>query len=339
MIELQAEDIRRFAASIGIPSIGFAKPVPGPEAQQLKAWLEKKFHAGMGYFEKDIRVRTLEEPLLPGQKAMVICLFPYPALLMSPHVSAYALFPDYHRYLNRKLSELKQLVELKAPGIAVRVFADSSPVMEKPLAVRAGLGFQGKNTLLISPEYGSYCFLGGLILDCEIADDSRSSVVPEGCGSCRLCIDACPTQALSGEGLDGRRCLSYHNIENRGEIPDDIQDEMGMRVFGCGICEQVCPKNHGAKQGNYPDWQGEKQLAQRDLKGLFDDCFKGFGKHFGETPIHRLGKKRLMRNLLVAMGNSGQNDYISCVEKCADEPGLEKYAARAMRKLGNKGSE
>jgi epoxyqueuosine reductase len=219
MNDLHAADIREFAASVGIFPIGFAKPLPGAEAEKLKAWLKKGCHAGMGYIEKDAAIRTFEQTLLNGQKSLVIGLFPYPALLESSHISSYALFPDYHTFLNKKLLELKKFVEAKVPGVGARVFADTSPVMEKPLAVRAGLGFQGRNTLLVNPEYGSYCFIGGLILDCDIAGQEAPPAAPDECGDCRLCLDACPTRALSDNGLDARRCLSYHNVENRGDMP------------------------------------------------------------------------------------------------------------------------
>jgi epoxyqueuosine reductase len=285
----------------------------------------------MRYFNRDFETRVMRLPLLAGQKSAFLFSFPYPAILDSPHFSCYALFEDYHLVIGRKLAELERFLKERLPGIKARAFVDTLPVMEKPLAAIAGLGFQGKNTLLITPSGGTYCFIGGILTDHAFKLDAREPV--DGCGRCKKCIDACPTQALSDKGLDARRCLSYHNVENRGEVPVSIQDKMGERVFGCGICEKVCPRNGRIQEGRYDDWEGDRDLAAMDLAGIYEKTMSGFAKTFSGTPMLRLGKKRFLRNIAIAMGNSDKKEYIFHVKVMLEDDYCAPYAKHALEKL------
>ncbi len=327
------EDVNRFAKEIGIPVIGMCRIGIGKEKDRIREWIDKGFAADMDYMKRTIDIRCLDNPIIENQKSVIICLFSYPARLKSKHISSYALFPDYHDYVKNKLGKLEDFIKSIVQGIHTKTFSDTLLIMEKPLAVKAGLGFQGKNTLLISPEFGSYCFIGGIIIDVELPGCDNVQICGSECGSCRACIDICPTKALSEQGLDARLCISYHTIENRGQIPHEIKDKMGECVFGCGLCETVCPKNNGIKAWSYPDWLGDEELAQESLLDLHTRCAKGFKKNFKGTPILRIGKKVFLRNLLIAMGNSKIKEYILIIENYLSDEYLSSYAEEALRKL------
>ena len=292
--------IKAHALKTGIPLIGFCAPGLPDDGKRLDEWLEKGCEAGMAFMRKNVQVRKGEYPLLPGQKTVIICGFPYPCRDISRPIAPYGLLRDYHAVVGVRLAELETFIRALAPECRTRAFVDTLPVMERAYAGKAGLGAIGKNTMLINPGCGSSLFLGGIMTDLEIEPDFPDS--RDICGSCRKCIEACPTGALSEYRLDARRCLSYHTIENRGDLPADIRQAMGKRAFGCGICEKVCPLNRPVVKED-PEWGFQREIAESGLDGLLEKAEKGFRRYFGKTPVCRTGRKRFMRNLRIAVGN------------------------------------
>ncbi|MFH0922144.1 MAG: tRNA epoxyqueuosine(34) reductase QueG [Fibrobacterota bacterium] len=308
-------EIKAFASQAGIPAIGFCRPeLTEEERARFRAWLDAGGAAGMASLSRNIGQRLMETPLLDGQRSVVMCGFPYPTDGERAFVSDYALLDDYHVRVNGKLGALGALIKKRWPDAVCRAFVDTSPVPEKLLAARAGLGFIGKNSLLIHPQHGTRLFLGGLLTTLDIMPDAP---VTGGCGTCDVCVYACPTAALSEQGLDARLCLSYHTIENKGEIPEPARSQIRNKVFGCSACEQVCPKNSAAGRGEYPEWNRSHALAEADLQTLARMCGESFRKHFGHTPVYRTGRKALLRNITIAVGNTGKKEYISNDRKVA----------------------
>jgi epoxyqueuosine reductase len=231
-------------------------------------------------------------------------------------IAAYAQRRDYHEVLKGKLKELGGFLSAKADA-RVKVFCDTAPVMEKALAEAAGLGWQGKHTVLISREAGNWLLLGAIYTSAEFAPDAPGE---DRCGSCRACLDICPTAALPAPyRLDARRCLSYLTIEHPGPIPEEFRGAMGNRVFGCDDCLAVCPWNKFAKQAAETRLAARDDLAAPDLGALAALDEAGFRRFFAGTPVKRTGRDRFLRNVMIALGNSG-------------EPGL---AASASARLGD----
>jgi len=293
------------------------------------------------FLEKTAPTRLLKSEWLVGQTHAIITLLPYPKLFDSPHITPYALFDDYHRQFRQKLLEFQRQLKQHFPSAEFRPFVDSEPVLEKPLALLAGLGFIGRNTLLVNPKYGSRCFIGGLFTNAAFSkpntlpDSSHSEDAKDSCGSCHRCVKACPTHALTDNGLNVEQCISYQTIENRTTLPDSVSSSMGEKIFGCGECERVCPKNKGIKLPNQPNWPLYTSLASATLEQLLQDASQQFDEVFIGTPLHRLGKRSLIRNILTAMGNSGKKRYIELVEPFLLHASHQQVAEMALKKLRN----
>jgi epoxyqueuosine reductase len=218
-------------------------------------------------------------------------------------ISVYAQGRDYHDVLKGRLKLLAGFMLARAGGGAVKVFVDTAPVMEKPLAEAAGLGWQGKHTNLVSRGFGSWLFLGAILTDLDIAPDAREA---DHCGSCRACVDACPTQAFPAPyRLDARRCISYLTIEHKGPIPEEFRAAIGNRIYGCDDCLAVCPWNKFAREAREAKLAASASLSApslADLARLDEDAFR---KLFAGTAVKRIGHARFLRNVAIAIGNSG----------------------------------
>lgn len=271
------------------------------ETRRLESWLNQGFQGQMSYLENHFDKRVDPSKLVPGAKSVVSLAYNYfnpetQADAQAPKISMYAYGKDYHKVVRKKLDLLMAFVRDTFGQVEGRVFVDSAPVLERDLARRAGLGWIGKNTMLINPRKGSYFFLGEMIIDLDLAYDDPMT---DYCGTCRRCIDACPTDAINQNGyfMDGSKCISYLTIELKDEIPYEFRGRMENRMFGCDICQQVCPWNrfsepHGESQFlPSGEWMG---MTNNEWKALTEETF---GRLFGGSAVKRAKYEGLMRNI------------------------------------------
>jgi epoxyqueuosine reductase len=295
--------IRTEALRLGFDFIGFAKAQAlDEEARRLEQWLNLGYQGQMGYMANHFELRTDPTKLVPGAKTVIVLMHNYapketqqdPA---APKLARYAYGEDYHHVLKGKLKDLLRFIQENIGEVDGRCFVDSAPVMEREWAKRSGLGWTGKNTLLIRPGAGSYFFLAELILDLELSYDAAP--IKDHCGTCRRCIEACPTEAISPQGylLDASKCISYLTIELREEIPTEFKGKMENWAFGCDICQEVCPWNRFAKQHNesafapHPDLLG---MGEREWHEMTEEVF---AKLFRKSAVKRTKFEGLKRNL------------------------------------------
>ena len=304
--------IRAQALSLGFDAVGFAPAYLGPEARtRLAAFLAAGQHGDMGWLAERTEQRSFPQALWPEARSIValgLCYAPgFDPLetLGRPDratISVYARNRDYHDVVKGKLKHLAQFMAVKL-GAGVKVFVDTAPVMEKPLAEQAGLGWQGKHTNLVSRTHGSWLFLGEVYTTLDIAPSPPSG---GSCGSCDRCLKICPTDAFPAPyRLDATRCISYLTIEHQGPIPLELRPKMGNRIYGCDDCLAVCPWNRFAHPGRDEKLRPRVDLAAPQLAELatLDDA--AFRTLFSGSPIKRIGRNRFVRNVLNAVGNSG----------------------------------
>jgi len=330
------------ARALGFDAFGVA---PADEAWNSGARLEEFIAAGrqgdMDWLAREAHRRAHPQRLWPEAKSAILIGQSYApsddslALLEERGqglVSAYAARRDYHDIVKGKLKQLAQWLALES-GAEVKVFVDTAPLMEKPLAQRAGLGWQGKHTNLVSREHGSWLFLGAILTAAEIEPDAAHE---DHCGSCRACLDVCPTNAFPAPyQLDARRCLAYLSIEHQGQIPAEFRAPMGNRIFGCDDCLAVCPWNKFAADARETRMSLREDLRLAPLSELaaLDDA--AFRTRFAGTPVKRTGRDRFVRNVLVAIGNSGDAALAPSAEALLDDPsplvrGMAVWACRRL---------
>ncbi len=305
--------IRAHALSLGFDACRFTTADAAPElGERLRAWLAGGSHGEMSWMAETAERRVSPEALWPAVKSVVMLGLNYGpstdplAALQNRRagaISVYARHRDYHDIVKGRLKQLAAFMIKRAGGGDVKVFVDTAPLMEKPLAQRAGLGWQGKHTNLVSRDFGSWLFLGAILTDLALAPDSPER---DHCGSCRNCLDACPTGAFTGPyQLDARRCVSYLTIEHKGPIPRELRAAIGNRVYGCDDCLAVCPWNKFARVAHEAKLVARPDLEIPSLASLarLDDA--AFRALFSGSPIKRIGRARFIRNVLIAIGNSG----------------------------------
>ncbi len=304
--------IRAKALALGFDAIGFAPASLGPEARvRLKDFLAHNYHGDMGWLAERVDQRSHPKDLWPDAKSVISLGLSYapgddPLVNLSKpdvgNISVYARNRDYHDYFKGLMKHLAQSI-VSVWGNDVKVFVDTAPVMEKPLAVQAGLGWMGKHTNLVSRQYGSWLFLGEIYTSLEISHDDPHS---DHCGSCSRCLDICPTQAFTGPyRMDATRCISYLTIEHAGSIPVEFREKIGNRIYGCDDCLAVCPWNRFAKEATtHEKLQPRSDLISPNLAFLAGLSDPEFRKMFAGSPIKRIGWHRFLRNVLIAIGNS-----------------------------------
>ncbi len=298
--------IKRKAAELGFDACAIAKAEEIDPDNRFLAWLDAGFHADMEWMAHTADMRREPREKLPGAKSAVVAARNYyyprpPAPLGSGRVSRYAWGRDYHRVLRKPLQALAQAIEQSSPGAQTYCSIDSAPVLEKFWAARAGLGWIGKNSLILHPDLGSWFFLGVILTTAELAPDSP---MPDRCGSCRACMDACPTGAIvEPRMVDSRRCISYHTIENRSEIPGLVAGNMRDWVFGCDICQEACPWNHRVSDTDESDFAPRPGHAHPDLERLTRMDAEGFQEAFAGSPIMRAKQAGMARNARIVLHN------------------------------------
>ncbi len=305
--------IRQWGQTLGFQQIGISDIELGQAEQRLNDWLADGQHGDMDWMERHGNKRTRPDELVPGTCSVIVARMDYlPAsatpvedLLEQPEracISRYAIGRDYHKVLRARLQKLATNIEQTIGPFGYRVFTDSAPVMEKPLAAKAGLGWIGKHTNLLNRRAGSWFFLGVIYTDLALPADEP---VTDHCGSCRKCIDVCPTQAITAPyQLDARRCISYLTIEHKGAIPIEFRRPIGNRVYGCDDCQAVCPWNRYADFSAEEDFTPRQHLDAGHLVDLFGWDEATFLHNTAGTAIRRIGHERWLRNLAVGLGNA-----------------------------------
>ncbi|HKS90186.1 MAG TPA: tRNA epoxyqueuosine(34) reductase QueG [Stellaceae bacterium] len=300
------------AMAMGFDAVGFARAHLADQARaDLGEYLARGYHGDMGWLAATAERRGDPRTLWPEARTVVVLGLNYASDgLADPgpgggEVSVYARGRDYHDVLKKRLKALARHIAARWPG-DLKVFVDTAPVMEKPLAQQAGLGWQGKHTNLVSRDFGSWLFLGEIYLSLEVEPDLPEQ---DHCGQCRRCLDACPTAAFPAPyRLDARRCISYLTIEHKGAIPRDLRPLMGNHIFGCDDCLAVCPWNKFARAGTEPDLLPRDGLTAprlAELAALDDAAFRAL---FAGTAVKRIGRDRFLRNVLIAIGNGPPGD-------------------------------
>lgn len=305
--------IRQWAAELGFQQLGIADTELGEDAARLDAYLAAGYHGEMAYMASHGTMRSRPTELVSGTLRVISVRMDYlpedtrmAQMLAQPeqaYISRYALGRDYHKLIRKRLQQLAEKITAAIGSFGYRAFVDSAPVMEKPLARKAGLGWMGKNTLILNRKAGSWFFLGELFVDLPLPVDAPQD--RDHCGKCSACLDVCPTQAFVGERvLDARRCISYLTIELKGAIPVELRSLMGNRVFGCDDCQLVCPWNRFAKPTQEDDFKPRHDLDNVTLAQLFMWTEEQFLKRTQGSPMRRTGYERWLRNIAVGLGNA-----------------------------------
>ncbi len=324
-----ASRLEEQAQALGFASFGIASAVEDPvRSERLEQWLGEGYHATMEWMETRLQHRRSPQGLWPEAKSVIALGMSYaPAhdpMALEAHpdrarISVYAQGKDYHDVVKKRLKALARWLVAEQPDAEVKVFVDTAPVMEKPLGEAAGLGWQGKHTNLVSPVHGSWLFLGAIYttLELPVSEPHRDQ-----CGSCRACLDSCPTDAFPAPyQIDARRCISYLTIEHKGSIAEEFREALGNRIYGCDDCLAVCPWNKFAEAAHAArEFLPRAELVAPRLSEFLTLDDAGFRRVFSGSPIKRIGRNRFVRNCLYAAGNSDDPSLIPAVEALASDP-------------------
>lgn len=352
-----AHDIKLWASELGFDQIGITGTDLSLEEPRLQAWLDAGHHGSMDYMARHGMMRARPHELLPGTLRVLSVRMNYlpfeagfAATLRDPtlgYISRYALGRDYHKVLRNRLKQLGERIEQRCQALfhtdqdtmgEWRPFVDSAPILERPLAAKAGLGWIGKHSLLLNESAGSFFFLGELLISLPLPLDAP--VEKELCGKCVACINICPTGAIVAPYVvDGRRCISYLTIENDGPIPEEFRPLMGNRIYGCDDCQLICPWNRYANVSPEPDFKARPNLHSPPLLELWRWSESEFLKHTEGSPIRRIGYQRWRRNLAVALGNGPAiPDVIAALQLALDEaePMVAEHITWALATLARR---
>ena len=328
-LSLLAEQIKLWSSELGFSSIGITDIDLSQDQRYLEKWLEKDYHGEMKYMERHGKKRSQPAELVEGTKRIISLSMNYLPenyngleLLKEDKkafVSGYARGRDYHKIMRSRLKKLVSKINVHSSH-ENRVFVDSAPVLEKALAQKAGLGWIGKNTLLLNKNAGSYFFLGEIYTDLELPIDEPEIV--NHCGSCTSCMDVCPTKAFEGPNqLDARKCISYLTIEYKGSIKEELRPMMGNRIFGCDDCQIFCPWNKFLKITDEADFKPRHNLDDIDLSNLFMWSEEEFLKKTQGSPIRRAGYESWLRNIAIALGNAESSvEVLRVLHSKKDDP-------------------
>lgn len=333
--------VRAAARDVGFDLCGFARVEPPPHGDFVRDWLGAGRGAGMGYIGDGIAKRLDPTLVVPGARTIISVGARYRPPPLPPvdwreelrgRIAAYALGADYHRTVKKRLKELAARIQSWVPAAETRWYVDTGPILEREWAAAGGVGWFGKNTNILHAENGSWFFLGELITTLEIEPDAR---VADHCGTCVRCLDLCPTKALEpGYVLDARKCISYWTIEHRGAIPRDMRPRLDNWIFGCDVCQEVCPWNEKlARASGFPE-ADELLPSLTDLMGLDEE---GFRRRYRGTAVLRTKREGLLRNVAAVLGNSGNPKAVMPLARAirADSSSIVRlHAAWALGRLG-----
>lgn len=304
------DQVKRAVFDAGFDLVGIAAAEPlHDDFKRYCQWLSQDRAAGMNYLRRNIELRLDPSSLLPGARSVIVAAAAYDPLPSNGPLASYSVLPDYHTLFRSRLEDAARALEIAVPGAAWRVAVDTAPILERAVARRAGIGWVGRSTSLITERYGPFVLLGEIITDVLLDPDPPREVQ---CKECDACLNACPTGALVAPWvLDARRCISFLTIEKRGDFSDTEEKQLNGWIFGCDLCLKACP--HGERSGasaaqrSSPLLEPIPELASAGPAEIRALCNKGFKKNFGKTPIARAGKKGLLRNLDAVMPRNSRD--------------------------------
>jgi len=327
--------IKEQAHALGFELVGIAPATPADGFDRMRDWLNQGFAGEMGYMYRQAEARRDPSSILPEVRSVVMVGLNYKPEVRNKDketgrqgdrenrgpakVARYARGHDYHLVLWEKLNRLKEWIQSEIPGCRGRGVVDTAPLLERDFARRAGLGWFGKNTMILNKHLGSYFFLGALLLDLELDADRPHDI--SHCGTCTACLDACPTRAFVEPGLlDSRRCISYLTIELHGQIPEHLREPIGDWLFGCDVCQEVCPWNRKAPPGLEPALQARDDLKSIDLLELLTLPEEEFRQRFRGTALMRAKRRGLLRNAAIVLGNQGDPSALPALRQALADP-------------------
>ncbi|WP_139294754.1 tRNA epoxyqueuosine(34) reductase QueG [Salinivibrio sp. ES.052] len=341
-----AQRIKQWGQALGFQHVGITDVDLKQHEAQLQRWIDNGYHGEMDWMERHGMMRARPHELLPGTVRVISVRMNYlppeagfAKTLANPklgYVSRYSLGRDYHKLIRNRLKKLGQQIEAEVGPYGYRPFVDSAPILERPLAEKAGLGWTGKHSLILNEDTGSWFFLGELLVDLPLPIDTP---VDNQCGKCVACMTSCPTQAIVAEGVvDARRCISYLTIEYDGVIPMEFRHAIGNRIYGCDDCQLVCPFNREAEITLESDFQCRPSLEQQSLTTLFDWDEDTFLSLTQGSAIRRIGIKKWRRNLAIAMGNAPYDENIvtSLKARQGEDALVDEHIEWALKEQKNK---
>jgi epoxyqueuosine reductase len=316
--------LKQQAHALGFDLAGIAPAAEADHFEQFRDWLDHDYAGEMDYLHRHAQAHRHPDSILPEVRSVVMVAMNYGDCGLNEEaalgkVARYALGADYHDVLRQRLKQLLAWLQTEVPSCRGRAVVDTAPLLERDFARRAGLGWFGKNTMLLNKKHGSYFFLGALLVDVALRADAPFDAAH--CGTCTACLRACPTDAFVAPGqMDARRCISYLTIELRTAIAPELRPLMGGWLFGCDICQEVCPWNRKAPAATEPAFQPRPDLEAIDLLELFSLTEEAFRDRFRGTALLRPGRSGLLRNAAIVLGNRGDPAALPVLEKAADDP-------------------
>lgn len=340
------ESIRNLILAKGFEAVGFASPVQPPGYPHYLDWLDQGCHGEMAYMENQAEARNHPHSILPAVGTVIVTLLNYHHGLSfgtlsgekrnTGHVASYAQGQDYHRIFWDRLGQVLDQIKVTHPEITGRAVADSAPLMERDYARLAGLGWIGKNTCLINRKIGSFTLIGALLVNLQLPPDEPFAA--DHCGTCTRCLDACPTSAFDDAyRLDARKCISYWTIEHKGLLPDEVVDHLNGWVFGCDICQDVCPWNRKAILGKDQDLMGDGRFFEPDLRAWLKMPPDDLKKQIKGTALERTRRRGLVRNAIAVLSAESDDSELMedliRLENCDKDEIIRESAGRAIKKI------